>query len=65
MSNEISIAEAARVADVSTQTIRNLIKKGWLYPLQKRTHGTRGRTSIIAVDLDELREIMKRRGWDR
>jgi predicted site-specific integrase-resolvase len=65
MSNEISIAEAARVADVSTQTIRNWIAAGALTVTKKRTHGMRGRTGIMAVDFDELRELLKRMGLSK
>ena len=62
MSNTISIAEAAAVAAVSTQTVRNWIKAGHLTPTKARTHDTRGRASIMAVDMDELRELLKRMG---
>jgi len=59
MSNTISIAEAARVADVSAQTIRNWIRAGRLTAHKTRSTGARGRTFLKAVSLDELREVMK------
>ena len=62
MSNTISIAEAAAVAAVSTQTIRNWIKAGHLTVSHSRAQRTRGRASIMAVDLDELRALLKRMG---
>ena len=56
---KITISEAARVAGVSTQTIRNWIRDGKLALHKTRSTVSRGRTFLKAVSLDELREVMK------
>lgn len=62
MTGKITIKQAAILASVTTQTIRNWIESGELDTQKSRSAVVRGKRSILSVDLQQLMELLKKKG---